>query len=77
VIAVGAVDVLVVQVVDVVIVAYLHVSAVLAVLVIMGFGGHVVCGYALVVVRLASSGRPRSGRSHVLPHWQPFWCVCF
>jgi hypothetical protein len=34
----------------VVVVAYLGVSAVLAVLVVVGFGGHVVSGYALLVV---------------------------
>ena len=46
----GAVDVLIVEVVDVVAVAYLDVSAVLAVFMVMGFGGHVASGHALVVV---------------------------
>ena len=41
---------LIVEVVDVVVVAYLDVSAVLAVFMIVGFGGHVVSGNALVVV---------------------------
>jgi hypothetical protein len=39
-----------VEVVDVVVVAYLDMSAVLAVLVVVGFGGHVVSGCALLVV---------------------------
>jgi hypothetical protein len=47
---VGAVDMLIVEVVDVVVVAYLDVPAVLAVLMIVGFGGHVVSDIALVVV---------------------------
>ena len=41
---------LIVEVVDVVVVAYLDVSAVLAVFVVVGFGGHVAIGNALVVV---------------------------
>jgi hypothetical protein len=41
---------LIVEVVDVVVVAYLDVSAVLAVFMVVGFGGHVVSGSALVVV---------------------------
>ena len=41
---------LIVKVVDVVVVAYLDVSAVLAVFMVVGFGGHVVSGNALVVV---------------------------
>ena len=47
---VGAVDVLIVQVVDVVVVAYLDVSAVLAVFMVVRFGGHVASDDALVVV---------------------------
>ena len=50
VVAVGTVDVLIVEVVDVVVVAYLDVSAVLAVFMIVGFGGHMVGDNALVVV---------------------------
>jgi len=42
--------VLIVEVVDVVVVAYLDVSAVLAVFMVVGFGGHVVSDNALVVV---------------------------
>ena len=41
---------LIVEVVDVVVVAYLDVPAVLAVFVVVGFGGHVAGGIALVVV---------------------------
>ena len=41
---------LVVEVVDVVVVAYLDVSAVLAVFMVVGFGGHVASDIALVVV---------------------------
>ena len=47
---VGTVDVLIVEVVDVAGVAYLDVSAVLAVFMVVGFGGHVVSDNALVVV---------------------------
>ena len=47
---VGSVDVLIVKVVDVVIMAYLDMSAVLAVFVVVRFGGHVARGNALVVV---------------------------
>ena len=47
---VGAVDVLIVEVVDVVVVEYLDVSAVLAVCMVVGFGGQVVSDNALVVV---------------------------
>ena len=43
---------LIVEVVDVVVVAYLDVSAVLAVLMVVGFGAHVISGSALVVVPL-------------------------
>jgi len=42
--------VLIVEVVDVAVVAYLDVSAVLAVFMVVGFGGHVVSDNALVVV---------------------------
>ena len=41
---------LIVEVVDVVVVAYLDVSAVLAVVMVVGFGGHVASDVALVVV---------------------------
>ena len=41
---------LIVKVVDVVVVAYLDVSAVLAVFMVVGFGAHVVSGSALVVM---------------------------
>ena len=41
---------LIVEVVDVVVVAYLDVPAVLAVFMVVGFGGHVVSDNALVVV---------------------------
>jgi hypothetical protein len=47
---VGAVDMLIVEVVDVVVVAYLDVPAVLGMLMVVGFGGHVVSDIALVVV---------------------------
>ena len=47
---VGTVDLLIVEVVDVVVAAYLDVSAVLAVFMVVGFGGHVVSDNALVVV---------------------------
>jgi hypothetical protein len=47
---VGAVDVLIVEVVDVVVVAHLDVSAVLAVFMVVGFGGQVVSDNALIVV---------------------------
>jgi len=40
----------IVEVVDVVVVAYLDVSAVLAVFMVVGFGAHVASGSALVVV---------------------------
>jgi len=50
VVLVGTVDVLIVEVVDVAGVAYLDVSAVLAVFMVVGFGGHVVSDNALVVV---------------------------
>ena len=46
----AAVDVLIVEVVDVVVVAYLDVSAVLAVFMVVGFGGHVASDIALLVV---------------------------
>ena len=47
---VGAVDVLIVEVVHVVVVAHLDVSAVLAVFMVVRFGGHVVSDNALVIV---------------------------
>jgi hypothetical protein len=50
VVVVAAVDVLIVEVVDVVVVAYLDVPAVLAVFMVVGFGGHVASDIALVVV---------------------------
>jgi hypothetical protein len=50
VVAVAAVDVFIVEVVDVVVVAYLDVPAVLAVFMVVRFGGHVASGIALVVV---------------------------
>jgi hypothetical protein len=50
VVVVGAVDVVIVEVVDVVGVPYLDVSAMLAVFMVVGFGGHVASDVALVVV---------------------------
>ena len=49
-VVVAAVDVLIVEVVDVVVVAYLDVPAVLAVFMVVGFGGHVASDIALLVV---------------------------
>lgn len=49
-VAVAAVDVFIVEVVDVVVVAYLDVPAVLAVFMVVRFGGHVAGDIALVVV---------------------------
>lgn len=49
-VVVATVDVLFVKVVNVAVVGYLDVSAVLAVLVVVGFGGHVASDIALVVV---------------------------
>jgi len=50
VVAVATVDVLLVKVVNVTVVAYLYVPAVLAVLMVVGFGGPMASGIALVVV---------------------------